>query len=189
MLKTCWKAALIICVFASGLGAVLEAQTWRVVQETDSMTDAVDKVAVAKNADGHSLTVWRAQDRKVWAAFRLSASSSEVFGSDLPIYRVDKLRAEKLEDMVALQKYLGDKNTLPTWLIAKPKWIIWQIESGETGELKRDSSLAKLMTGGRVLFRYFLFTGGVKETSFQLDGATAAIESACDVKLLPPDAK
>jgi phosphoribosylformylglycinamidine (FGAM) synthase-like amidotransferase family enzyme len=62
----------------------------------------------------------------------------------------------------------------------EPKWVNFLIWHGNENEsIAKD--LVHLMKGKRVVFRYYLSTGGHKDTSFTLKGSVSAITSAIGI--------
>lgn len=143
---------------------------WTVEKRVDSMTDREIRLAVSTNAEGFLLQFYRNTDNSVWATFRLPDTGSDVLGSDAPVYRVDKHPPTTIGPQSPL---------LPSSFEVKPKWLNWLVFHGD-GPANR-GTLRDIMEGTRVIFRYFLFTGGYKETSFSLVGAKAVIADALGV--------
>jgi hypothetical protein len=137
------------------------------------MTDKTIKTAYTVNGKGHILKIYRRDDGSVWATFRLNEQSTDVLGQKLPMYRIDKTAPIDLDS--ARQSPLPGLRTFE----AEPKWVNFRIFHGEgpanTGALRR------MMEGTQIVFRYSLFTGGYKETTFDLRGAKEAIAAALDI--------
>lgn len=151
---------------------------WKPKESIDSMTDAKIKTAEIVNSAGHSLSVYRHADHSVWITFRINEKNPDVLGRQLPMFRVDKEKpsdGETNRELDKLTRRLGTTKPTHTYT-AEPKWVSLKIFHGQG---KPDGSLlAQIMNGEKILVRYYLFTGGFKETEFQLAGAQAAIESA-----------
>lgn len=147
---------------------------WSVETHKDSMTDKIISTAVCTNSGGYSLKVYRVDGGAVMLTFRLPDNSFDVLDARLPIFRIDKNEPEDSEELSKL---------VPENFQREPKWASWVIFHGE-GAPNR-GTLRDLMDGTRMVLRYFLFTGGFKETSFSLVGAKRTIASAIGV---PEDA-
>lgn len=179
-----YSAALTVVALTTLAADPSQAGAWRVEQERDSMTDAVLRSAVVSSPEGHVLRVWRATTGDVWATFRLSDRSLDVLGGELPMYRVDRNEAKELAFTLKLENLLASLGQPKHLLSKEPKWVQWQMLDGGGGnEIPRTTNLGELMIGSKVIFRYYLFTGGFKETTFSLDGAQAAIADACQVQV------
>ncbi len=150
-------------------------------ERKDSMTDAILKAAACTNSDGFSLKVYRVRPGgPVWATFRLPETNLDVLGARAPMYRIDKNKPTELDPLKWMQGTLND-----ALIQLQPKWVNWRIFAGEGEGVPSRGALRDLMDGTSVVFRYFLFTGGFRETSLSLAGAKAAIASAIGV---PQDA-
>lgn len=164
-----------------GLGILLMVTTasasWNVETEADAMTDEIKKSAVVVNAQGNSLTIYRHPSGAVWANFSLSKGSMDQLSPQKPpVFRVDKnepqdvAKEKRLQEMgVGIQAY--------AW---EPKWVNFLIWHGKESE-GRSKTLDQLMQGKTIVFRYYLFTGGYRETEFSLDGAGTVIASALGI--------
>ncbi len=149
---------------------------WSVIKKTDAMTDEVRKIAVIKNDIGHSFSLYRLNPGgPVWGNFRLSEKIiDQVNWRKAPMLRVDKNEPndisliKKIHDM-GLHSY--------EW---EPKWVNFRIWHGNEDDGIADS-LIELMEGDSVIFRYYLSTGGYKDTSFTLSGASQAISEAISI--------
>lgn len=157
---------------------------WRVASETDAMTDKVKKSAMVRNEQGHELSVYRGPNGAAWVLFSLAQSSFDTLSpGQAPIYRVDKLQAHDLDSSRRLSgRGLG--LDLYRW---EPRWVNFSIWHGKEDE-GRSVQLAELMSGQSVVFRYFVGTGGYKETSFTLVGAATTIAEALDISPIPDPA-
>ena len=170
-----WTTAL--CALALSPGTA--SAQWVVETQTDAMTDEARRIARVENGAGFTLSVYRVGGEAVWATFRLPAEGLDVLAADhVPMYRVDK------HEPVDLQVIFRLRDILPDMYVAEPQWVNFQLWHGKEDELPSED-LEKWMTGERIVFRYFLFTGGYKETSFSLVGAAAAISEATGVRIPP----
>jgi hypothetical protein len=163
-------AALILVI---AIAPVLARADWVVDVHQDSMTDEIISSAICVNPEGFTLQVYRVKSGAVWATFRLPDTNSDVFSKKMPIMRVDKLAPDDLGDAATI---------MPELIQQEPKWVSWRIFHGE-GAPDR-GSLRDLMDGTKVVFRYYLFTGGFKETSFLLANAKTMIASALGVPVV-----
>jgi len=153
--------------------------SWNVETKTDSMTDEIKKTAKIVNAEGHSLSVYRLPSGAVWANFSLSNQSLDQLSPQKPpAFRVDKNEPHDIADEKRLQE-MGVGVQAFAW---EPKWVNFLIWHGKESE-GRSKTLDQLMQGKSVVFRYHLFTGGYKETTFSLDGAGPAIASALGISV------
>jgi hypothetical protein len=151
--------------------------TWNVDTTTDSMTDEVKQAAKVTNDDGHSLSIYRHTSGAVWANFSLSNRSLDQLSPQKPpAFRVDKNEPQDIANEKRLQE-MGVGIQAFAW---EPKWVNFLIWHGKESE-GRSKTLDQLMQGTSVVFRYYLFTGGYKETTFSLDGGGKAIASALDI--------
>lgn len=150
---------------------VVPAQAdWKVDIRQDSMTDEIIASAIIANSEGFTLQIYRVKSGAVWATFALPDASVDVLSQRMPIMRIDKLEPDDLGDAATIR---------PELIQREPKWVSWRIFHGD-GAPDR-GSLRDLMDGTKALFRYYLFTGGFKETSFPLLNAKSAIASALGV--------
>jgi hypothetical protein len=160
------------------LVAVVQASqaAWLVKTERDSMTDQIRKSVVVTNATGHSLTLYRRDDGSVWASFRLPRASADVLSNErAPIYRVDKSEAVDLDGLRSLQA-----RGIVQGYAWEPKWINWLVWSGQ-GAPPLESGMQQIMSGKSVVVRYYLFTGGSKETVFAVAGGRQPITQGLDL--------
>jgi len=165
--------------------SALSAVGWRVERKIDSMTDKELKSAYVENEDGHSLKVWQKEDGEVWATFRLADRSGDVFGDTLPLMRIDKNEPDDLESLVRLERLLAELHQpSEPRVVREPKWLHFLLAASDVSPTTPTTNLFQWMHGQRMVVRYYLFTGGFKETTFTLAGAKAAIEAACSLR--PP---
>lgn len=151
---------------------------WSVTGRVDSMTDEIKKSAMVRNELGHTFSIYRiTEGGPVWGNFALSDRVfDQVDWRKPPVYRVDKNKPNDLSRMRRMQE-MGLGLHAYEW---EPKWVNFLVWHG-----KRDDGLAndllQLMEGNSVVFRYYLSTGGYKETSFSLNGAGPAIAEAIGI--------
>jgi hypothetical protein len=152
---------------------------WRLTAETDAMTDKVKRSASTVNSQGHELSVYRGPNNAAWVLFSLGKSSFDTLSPKQgPMYRVDKLQPHDLDtDRRMTGRGLG--LDLYRW---EPRWINFSIWHGKEAE-GRSVKLKELMSGQTAVFRYYLGTGGYKETSFSLEGAGPVIAEALGISL------
>lgn len=154
--------------------AVAQA-AWVLNSKKDAMTDQVVKSARVTNEQGHSLTLYRQESGPVWATFALSDRSAEVLSSDKgPIYRIDKGEPEDLAELRRLQGQ-GITGPMYAW---EPKWVNWLVWHGEGYPSEPHGTLARLMSGRIVVVRYFLMSGGYRESRFDVSGGKQVISRA-----------
>jgi hypothetical protein len=169
------RALLISLVLASA--PAFAQGTWRLTAETDAMTDRVKRSATTVNEQGLELSVYRGPKDAAWVLFSLGKSSFDTLSpTRAPIFRVDKLQPHDLDsDRRMSERGLG--LDLYRW---EPRWINFSIWHGREAE-GRSVELKELMSGQSVVFRYYLGTGGYKETSFALVGAAPVIAEALGI--------
>lgn len=153
-----------------------QASPWIVETKLDSMTDKLQKSATARNVAGFALSFYRRDAGEVWALFALPDGNFEVLGSQLPMYRIDALPPVDIESSKRVDKLIGRRS-----FSAEPKWVNFSVWHGQGEPLT--GTLRNFMDGSRVVFRYYLLGGGYKETSFDLQGAKAAIAEAVGVQV------
>lgn len=162
---------------------VLAFADWKVETHLDAMSDETRKKAIIKNERGHTFSVYRiGVDGPAWGNFALSDESLDIIdGSKPPMYRVDKNPPHDLADDVKLQELLARLGGGRIYYSWEPRWVNFHMWHGKSEEgLAPD--LLELMDGNTVLFRYHLATGGYKDTSFTLQGASPAISEAIGIK-------
>lgn len=168
-----------LILFAAGLAVQsFVLADWQVDKRIDSMTDAATKTAVVTNELGHQFSIYRlSKDGPVWANFSLSDDMfDQVDWVRAPIYRIDKNDPIDLSELKRMQD-IGFGFDTYKWT---PKWVNFLIWHGDEKEGIADD-LIQLMEGNVIVFRYYLSTGGYKDTSFPLNGAAAAISEAIGI--------
>src|SRR5690606_32981434 len=90
------------------------------------------------------------------------------------VYRVDKHAAVELHESRNLRS-LGIR--VYEW---EPKWVNFRIWHGRLDE-GLSTGLVQIMTGQQLVVRYFLGTGGYKDTEFSLTGSSQAISGALGI--------
>lgn len=153
--------------------------SWKVETTIDSMTDQNKKLAIVTNKKGHSLSIYRHPSGTVWANFSLSNSGLDQLSPQKPpVFRIDKNAPHEVADEKQLQE-LGVGIQAYSW---EPKWVNFLIWHGKESE-GRSKTLDQLLQGKIIVFRYYLFTGGYKETIFSLDRAGPAIADALGISV------
>lgn len=152
--------------------------SWKVDESVDPMTDEVRKTAIVENDLGHTFSVYRiSEGGPVWGNFALSDGMfDQVDWEKPPIYRVDKNEPTNLARMKKLQE-MGLGIHAYEW---EPKWVNFLIWHGKENE-GMANGLVQIMEGEKVVFRYYLSTGGYKDTTFPLKGASSAISDAIGI--------
>jgi len=151
---------------------------WKVDEHIDAMTDEVKKTAIVKNELGHTFSIYRiSKGGAVWGNFALSDKIfDQVDWEKPPIYRVDKNEPKNLARMKRMQEMdLGIQAY--EW---EPKWVNFLIWHGKEDEGVANN-LVQIMEGQKIVFRYYLSTGGYKDTSFSLKRAASSISSAIEI--------
>jgi hypothetical protein len=168
-----------LLVFMIGLSIhAVALADWRIDERIDTMTDEVKKTAFVKNEYGHKFSIYRiSKDGTVWGNFALSDGTfDQVDWEKTPIYRVDKNEPTNLARMKQTQD-MGLGIHAYEW---EPKWVNFLLWHGKEDEgIAND--LVQLMEGEKVAFRYYLSTGGYKDTTFSLKGAATAISGAIGI--------
>jgi hypothetical protein len=156
---------------------MLATAEWKVDKHVDSMTDEERKMAIVKNEQGHSFSIYRlSKDGPVWGNFSLSQEMfDQVDWKKAPIFRIDQNKPNDLAGVKRLQDSFGVKAY--EW---EPKWVNFLIWHGKQDEGISDN-IVNLMEGQKLVFRYYLSTGGYKDTEFSLNGAASAISEAIDI--------
>lgn len=156
---------------------------WKVVTTTDAITDKVMKTALIKNEIGHTFSIYRIKPGgEVWGNFAISEDIfDQIDPQKPPIYRIDNyepLDLNLFKKMQDSQKAIGmDGMQLYSW---SPKWVNFAFWQGNEDE-GINGKIVELMEGEKILFRYYLFTGGFKDTTFELKGAAEAISEATGI--------
>jgi len=157
---------------------------WEVKETVDAMTDETKKTASETNEQGHSFSIYRIEKGgAVWGNISISKKVFDQLDPNKPpMYRVDKndpvdlTKMKKMQDMgLGIQSY--------SW---EPKWVNFLMWHGKLDE-GIAPQLESIMNGKKIVVRYFLITGGYKETTFSLDNAMKAITKALDIDYKPPN--
>ena len=160
---------------------------WKYEERIDAMTDKTNRTAIVNNDKGYEFSVYRPSGQTaVWGLFSLSdVMPGQIDWNNPPMYRVDKNDPVELETMKHLQELtarLGLPIQAYEW---EPGWVnfrMWDGEhAGDRDPTKSVNLITELMEGNKVIFRYYLSTGGYKETTFTLNGAATAIAKALGV--------
>jgi hypothetical protein len=139
------------------------AQHWVVTETKDAMTDEVRRAAVVTNKDGFTFSVYRL-GADIWANFAIpNSDSAQLDAEKLIVYRVDDWVAKRLTDRVAERPKIE----------VQPKWVNWRI--GTHGSPDVWLTLRQFPGGRRLVVRFYLFTGGWRDTEFTLTGAREAL--------------
>jgi hypothetical protein len=169
------KQLLLAALLAFSLS--VNAQQWRVETRRDSMTDEVKRTATITNQAGYSVSVYRGPGGAAWFNFALPTRSlGQISPKRAPVYRVDRHEPEDLDDLRRTSER-SEALRLYTW---EPGWVNAVIWHGDESE-GRGASLEQLMNGKSLAVRYYLFTGGHRETTFPLTGAQSAISKALGI--------
>ncbi|GMR18628.1 MAG: hypothetical protein BMS9Abin33_1058 [Gammaproteobacteria bacterium] len=168
-----------LLVFIIGLSVhSLASADWRVDKRVDAMTDEAKKTAIVQNEVGHIFSIYRlSEGGPVWGNFALADGIfDQIDWEKPPIYRVDKYEPINLIRMKRTQE-MGLGIQAYEW---GPKWVNFRIWHGKEDE-GIANELVQLMEGNNIVFRYYLSTGGYKDTSFSLKGAASAISGAIGI--------
>lgn len=152
---------------------------WTLESTKDSMTDRTKKEASVQNEAGHRFTVYRGPNEAAWATFSVATSSGDTIAPRrAPMLRVDSFAPHDLET----SRTVTESNVGVRLYVWEPSFINFLVWHGKASE-GRSTLLNELMSGNKVVFRYFLGTGGYKETTFSLDGAGSAIAESLGISL------
>jgi hypothetical protein len=158
-------------VLLAQVAAAAAVGEWKVKTEIDALTDQTRQVATVTNADGFTFSIYRT-GRGVWANFSLPHSDPESLDpTKLIQFRIDKYPAQGLESWVDVKRDLGLQ-----LFDVQPKWINFALPPSGGGE--SEVTRHRLQKGSTLLVRFYLFTGGSRDTTFPLKGARQAIAVA-----------
>lgn len=152
--------------------------SWKVDESVDAMTDNVKKVAYVTNESGYKFSIYRLDNgAAVWGNFSVANNFVDLIDWEKPpIFRVDKNKPVNLARKKRIQE-LGFEAY--EW---QPKWVNFVLWHGKESD-GLSSDLITIMNGHNIVFRFYLSTGGYKETTFSLDGANSAISKAIDFEM------
>jgi hypothetical protein len=148
---------------------------WIVTESKDVITDEVRRTAIVTNTDGFTFSVYTMGPKSIWANFSIPSSDSAILdGKKLIVYRVDDYPPKTLDtDRFA-------ENEMHLHLLdAQPKWVNWAV--GNRGSPGLQETLRQLQGGQRLIVRFYLFTGGSRDTEFTLRGAREALADVAGV--------
>lgn len=183
---------LLLTVIALLFAAPLAMAEWTTQEEVDAITDKITKTAFVENQSGHEFSVYRSDNGDVWGNFALSSSSfDQIHPEKLIVFRVDKKKPFDVGKLLSILSDFRDAfsarldlksgregaeyvaKEIPQW---EPKWINFRLRSSEDlDEPLNEGQLYEIAQGEKILVRYYLSTGGHKDTEFTLKGANAAI--------------
>ncbi|UTJ05375.1 hypothetical protein [Arcobacter roscoffensis] len=145
---------------------------WYVQKDVDAMTDKVEKMAIVKNNKGHSFMIYKIGE-EVWANFALSDNIFDTLDYEKSlIMRIDKNKATRIKQL----KGLGEMVYNREFYVWKPKWINFILGKSKDEQMLKTINLKNLMNGSVLKVRYFISTGGYKDTSFTLKGSSKVIK-------------
>ncbi len=153
---------------------------WEIKREVDSMADEEEISAVLFNDEGYMLRLYTLDSGEFFCTFSLPANSLDVLSNtQAPMYRVDKNEPCDLNLKVKWQEMVGEK----TLYQQEPKWcnFILSIKLDKIEDIF--GGLEEFAKGERIVFRYWLFTGGYKETSFIISGAGKVISEVLKARI------
>ncbi|MDP9179263.1 MAG: hypothetical protein M3O61_16425 [Gemmatimonadota bacterium] len=144
--------------------------SWVRREYVDAITDDSVRSVSTKTAEGYEFVVYRIARGRVWARFRIPDAIPDVMAHNRPpIYRIDSAPPYDLAADVRISPLL------PQPLIqSEPKWVNFVLWHGQ--EQAIGAGLRALVSGKRLLFRYYPYTGGSKDVSFPLEGFDVALE-------------
>lgn len=153
---------------------------WEIKREVDSMTDEEEISAVLFNGEGYKLRLYTLDSGEFFCTFALPADSLEAIShTQAPMYRIDKNEPHDLNLDVKFQEMTGKK----TLYQQEPKWcnFILSIKLDKVEDIF--GGLEQFAKGNKIVFRYWLFTGGYKETSFIISGADKVIPEVLKARI------
>jgi len=152
---------------------------WRVEARKDAMTDEVRKAASATNPSGYRISVYRGPGGSAWMLFDVSAIVGETISARrAPMLRVDQNPPHDQEGarQVAERSRIVDSYR---WEPGFVNFVIWHGREAQG----RSPLLSQLLSGQQLVVRYWVGTGGFKDTAFSLAGAGPAIAEALGIPL------
>ena len=178
--------ALVLALVGASLSVPQYANAqWQYEENVAVMTDETKRRAVVVNEKGHSFSVYRVSEGEhVWANFSISSDSFDQIDSDKPpMLRVDKHAPLDLQEVKKLGALLDSlehvKGSSYQW---EPKWVNFLIWHGDVQQ-GLAAFLIQVMQGEKLTVRYYLPTGGYKDTVFSLVGSAPVIAQALDIPL------
>ncbi len=157
---------------------------WEIKREVDSMTDEEKISAVLFNGEGYKLKLYTLDSGEFFCTFSLPADSLDVLShSQSPIYRVDKNEPCDLNLQAKWQKKLNEMGIETKMYQQEPKWCNFNLSRKLDKVEDIGGALEEFAKGERIVFRYWLFTGGYKETSFIISGADKVISEVLKARI------
>ncbi|MCG7973885.1 MAG: hypothetical protein JAZ16_02345 [Candidatus Thiodiazotropha taylori] len=151
---------------------------WKVDKINNNTSKTADSIAIVNNGQGDSFSLYRISNKgEVWARFKLYGDFTDAADWNTPpMLRIDNnkpislSRQKDLQVMgVGVDAYKGQQGQV--------EFLIWH---GKESEGLSDS-LAQIMDGNKLIVRYFLSSGGHKESTFPLTDAETAISRALKI--------
>jgi hypothetical protein len=167
----------------------VNASGWKSETKICVITDETKKTAHICNKSGHCFTIYRL-GKEIWANFSLSETCIDTLSPNrFIIMTVDKNEPYDLNSLRKMAVMTGEINyALPGANLdaeeqrrnfeIQPKWVNFQLYDHPyfaESELPKETTLRELIDGEEMVIRYFLLSGGYKETYFSLKGSKDAI--------------
>lgn len=156
------------------------SSSWQLKEKKDVMTDNIQKIATIVNRQGYELKIYKPNDlEQIWANFYIPPNILDTIEpSKALVYRVDKNKAENLQWLVDYGKTMGKETYI--W---EPKWINFLLMFRIPKEgISKESPIAQIINGNKLIVRYHLSTGGYKDIEFSLKNSNHIIKQAINIK-------
>jgi hypothetical protein len=165
----------VLAMFAWPLAANAASVPWRVTESKDATADDVRRTAIVSNEGGFTFSVYTVASKTVWANFTIPESDSALLdGQKLIVYQVDDYPPQTQDS-----NRFGEKVMHMHLIDAQPKLVNWVIGARGSSGLKQ--TLRQLQGGQRLIARFYLITGGSRDTEFTLAGAREALAEVAGV--------
>jgi hypothetical protein len=150
---------------------------WVVNESKDAITDEVKRGASVTNKDGFTFSVYTVGPQDIWANFAIPSSDAAQLDAEmLIVYRVDDYLA-KTQDTNRFAERELHLHTIDV----HPKWINWFAGARRSAGLQQ--TMHQLQGGRRLTVRFYLLTGGWRDTEFTLAGAREAVADVTGVPI------
>lgn len=137
------------------------AAEWNVVSQRDAETQRETLVAQTRNAEGHTLAIYRDAGGAIRSRFGLNDSLNGLAEKSCPTYQIDNRdpRNVSINDAACISHRL--------WA----EYVLGYIQEKRVVSLL----LHELMNGNKIVYRFKLLSGGYDETEFSLAGSKRAL--------------
>jgi hypothetical protein len=162
--------SLLVAVFAF---AACSAQAqWRLITETDAMTDRQMKIAFTYVSGFGGVGLYRVQSGEVRMNLRVGLPDSEKFAVEPVMIRFDKHPAHTLPppfNAASITDYSDGR-----W---QPRSIEVQVWDGR-GAPRSNAFINQLLTSSRALVRFTRSDGSIRDLTINLDGSANVVQQA-----------